>query len=815
MTTPTTAVPESPALVLLVRCTASGLREWAAWGGQILAAGVWRFVVADEPALLDLLERLNASLPHGAQADTLATVGPVEESATTLPLDRLAELHSLPVLLARRRYPWLISDLNSRIRSDLQPIVDLTHGGQRFAYEALGRGITPEGVLLEGQQLFALAAQADRLEALDAACQRAALRAKALLPAGMPLFINILPYSLMNLDLRREPWTQLAIWGIRPEEIVLEIVESERFDDLQALVDATDRLRHLGFRIALDDVGSGYNSLTVLATLRPDYLKLDQGLVQGVQGSQVRLALLQALISMAQRLGCALVAEGLERIEDILLCRDLGVHFGQGYYFAPPTPEALLPKPLPPQPAVSRPYRTNMVRLRDVTEPVATLPLEANSEHAHEYFRQHPDRPTVIVLDDRKPVGYLTRRGARLQQQRQIGLGRHCKPLNKLLPEQMSARALIFRLYHDPDPAQPWVVVDSGGDYLGTLEPWTILTQLFAGPAREGVHPLSHLPTGPVLRDTIDLRLRTQKAQTLVYIDLDHFKAFNDRYGFVRGDAMIMLLAEVLRQTFRTLPDTYLGHIGGDDFIAVAPYDSEQFLLVLEHLLVSFRDLAAYLYDSDDLQRGYFTTEDGSPHPTAAISVVIIHGQRGQIANSLVASERVAQLKTLAKAQLGSVIAIDDTPPRFITVSARQAQAHRWEEFAIQALLDIAAQPRSGQRHDLDPVFKRYPFFELIYELDAAGVQRHPNWVHPEMWGRLKGGGGGVERSAQPYFQLVAHRRVPYVSNLYLSSASGEFCATVAVPLQDAAGGFDGALVGDMNLAGLVALNRTLQQEPT
>ncbi len=302
----------------------------------------------------------------------------------------------------------------------------------------------------------------------------------------------------------------------------------------------------------------------------------------------------------------------------------------------------------------------------------------------------------------------------------------------------MPARALAFRLYHDPDPAQPWVVVDGSGDYLGVLEPWPVLAQLFSGHPR-GVHPRPTCHRAGGAR----LGLRTAAQLALVYIDLDHFKAFNDRYGFVRGDAMIMLLAEVLRQTFRKLPETYLGHIGGDDFIAVAPRDHDDLLEVLRNLLVSFRDLAAYLYDSDDLKRGYFTTEDGSPHPTAAISVVIVDGRRGQITDSLAASERVAQLKKLAKAQLGSVIATDEDPPQFLSIASTEATAYRWEQRAIEALLDIAGQPRSQNHHDLDDAFKRYPFFELIYELDAAGVQRYPNWVNPGMWGRLWGGGVG------------------------------------------------------------------------
>ncbi len=809
------AIPaeSSSSLTLLVRCADAAPEKWTEWGGHHPAPGVWRFAAQDQPALITLLESLHDSLPGSALTEVLAVLTESDGAADVVPLGLLAGLQSLPVLLARCRYPWIMGDLSQYVRSYLQPIVDLGRGGQLFAYEALCRGVAPDGALLNGEQMFTLAARASRLAALDAACQRSALQTKArLLPGTGLLFINILPGNLLTLDLQQEPWLSLPAWGIRPDELVFEIVESEQVENLEALVEISDQLRSRGFRIALDDVGSGYNGLTALAKLRPDFLKLDRSLVQGVQGSQIRLALLQALISMAQRLGCAIIAEGLERAEDIAVCCEMGVHFGQGYYFGHPTPEPALPRSLPPQHSVSRPARTDMVRLQDFVEPIPTLPLEARPDQARNYFREHRDQPVLIVLDQRKPIGYLTRQRVR-RRQRDGGLGQRCKWLDKLLPEQMPARALAFRLYHDPDPAQPWVVVDGNGDYLGVLEPWPVLAQLFSGHPREGVHPLSHLPTGPVLRDTLDLQLRAHPALALVYIDLDHFKAFNDRYGFVRGDAMIMLLAEVLRQTFRKLPETYLGHIGGDDFIAVTPRDHDDLLEVLRSLLVSFRNLAAYLYDGDDLKRGYFTTEDGSPHPTAAISVVIVDGRRGQITDSLAASERVAQLKKLAKAQLGSVIATDEDPPQFLSIASTEATAYRWEQRAIEALLDIAGQPRSQTHHDLDDAFKRYPFFELIYELDAAGVQRYPNWVNPGMWGRLKGGGVGVDRSAAPYFQLAASNASPYVSNMYLSSASGEFCATAAVPLSDPAGGFAGVLVGDMNLTGLVALNAAIQQK--
>jgi predicted signal transduction protein with EAL and GGDEF domain len=114
-----------------------------------------------------------------------------------------------------------------------------------------------------------------------------------------------------------------------------------------------------------------FGCFTLSATLHPDFVKLDRNLVHGVQGSRVRLVLLEALISMSQRLGCATIAEGLERIEDVILCQDMGIHYAQGYYFSHPAPEPAPTRPLPPRKAICSPSLKGMIRLADFVDPSA------------------------------------------------------------------------------------------------------------------------------------------------------------------------------------------------------------------------------------------------------------------------------------------------------------------------------------------------------------------------------------------------------------------------------------------------------------
>jgi EAL domain-containing protein (putative c-di-GMP-specific phosphodiesterase class I)/GGDEF domain-containing protein len=764
---------------------------------------VWCFPARDREHLLDLVEVLTLHTPPLELKETLALCLPYPSK--TISLSAFGDCQPLSVLHARLHHPWIMEDLTSYVVSYLQPIVDLLRGGEVFAYEALCRAQLPGGRILSGFETFTLAKRAYRTLELDMACIKSGLQAKArLLPKGAPVFINVLPHDLLHVDSTHHPLQLiLAPLSISPQEVVIELVESEQINP-EALVDVCDTLRGMGFRIALDDVGAGYNGLTTLAMLRPDFVKLDRNLVHGIQGSRVRMVLLEALISMAQRLGCATIAEGLENIEDTVLCQDMGVNYAQGYFFAHPSPTPVTPNPLPPRKVTAQLSTKGMIRLADFVDSTPTLPIRATVEEAMAVFREYPDLRYIVILDDKYPVGYAPRSGLMFTTRCNL-IASYCHPVTKVLRDHVGKSFLARRFFKEASDPQPWVVVTEDNRYLGAIEPWIVLSQILASNDNEELHPLSLLPTGPVLRSTLDLHLQAGRRVILVYIDIDNFKAFNDRYGFIRGDAMIKLLSEIVRQERTTWPDAYMGHIGGDDFIVMLSEDSPELLERLHRMLDSFQRLSAHLYDSQDLESGFFATEEGNHYPVAALSIIVVNGSQSSLSDSLAASERAAHLKKMAKSHQGSTIVIEGDPP-YLGSSSFDAQKDGWHEYAIEILKEISRCERYRNHHDLDGAFKTYPFFELIYELDGNGVQRYPNWVNPMMRGRIKGGGVGMDRGAKPYFEAVRHSLAPYVSNIYLSSASEDFCVTVSVPLLHDNGGLTGALVADISLPGLVNL---------
>jgi len=126
--------------------------------------------------------------------------------------------------------------------------------------------------------------------------------------------------------------------------VVFEIIESEHLPEMALMRKIVGYYRDNGFGVALDDVGAGYSSLSALLELRPDYVKIDRALLDGVDRDPGKSLVASKLLETAQGLGLQTIAEGIERREEWEWARENGADFVQGYLFARPA----APPPLPP-----------------------------------------------------------------------------------------------------------------------------------------------------------------------------------------------------------------------------------------------------------------------------------------------------------------------------------------------------------------------------------------------------------------------------------------------------------------------------------
>ncbi len=218
-----------------------------------------------------------------------------------------------------------------RLRTLYQPIVSMVDGTVIGA-EALTR-FTAEPAATP-DVWFARAAEVGLGIDLELLALSTALESAQHLPAHIYLSINLSPDALA--DSRTPAALQEGIWPC--EQLVVEITEHVSVTDYATLADAVTTLRRLGIRIAIDDAGAGYASFRHILKLRPDYIKLDRALVDGIDHDAAKRALAGAFVAFGEELDAFIVAEGVETAAELAAARALGVHAAQGFHTGRPAP---------------------------------------------------------------------------------------------------------------------------------------------------------------------------------------------------------------------------------------------------------------------------------------------------------------------------------------------------------------------------------------------------------------------------------------------------------------------------------------------
>jgi diguanylate cyclase (GGDEF)-like protein len=177
------------------------------------------------------------------------------------------------------------------------------------------------------------------------------------------------------------------------------------------------------------------------------------------------------------------------------------------------------------------------------------------------------------------------------------------------------------------------------------------------------INPLTQLPGNVQIQDEVTKKVQAGDPFAVMYIDIDDFKAFNDYYGFLRGDEAIKLLAQCASNVVSEHggPDSFLGHIGGDDFVALVSAETAE--EAAASLVECWDRDVRNLYDPADLENGYIDVVDRQKqlhrYRLATVSIGIATNQQRQIASHWEAAEIASEMKQFAKRKEGSGFAID------------------------------------------------------------------------------------------------------------------------------------------------------------
>jgi EAL domain-containing protein (putative c-di-GMP-specific phosphodiesterase class I)/GGDEF domain-containing protein len=497
------------------------------------------------------------------------------------------------------------------VDATFQPIVDLKRC-EIAGFETLTR-LTDSDGFRGPAELFDAAEKVGSLWELEALTRRVCLNAAAEWPQGAKLFLNTSPQVFADkrfgnavLEMvRKTP-------GLIPARVVLEITERSDRQHLDGLAEQVRIVKAAGFEIAIDDVGAGTSGLNRIMALRPHWLKLDRELVTQIHRDRVRQNLIRFFLRFATLSGVKLIAEGIERKDELETLMDLGVIYAQGFFLGRPGAR---------NQALSREVR-DFVLSRRVGGPIGHR-AHPNTVSVARYARpvyqadardrvvdvasdvlRDPRIPGALVVEGDRPVGWcdretLLRSATESRGGQVIGFlvrpGIACAPPEATIPDALE----LASGREETNIGVPLIVADENG-IVGSVSLGDLL-HAAADLARDvqlRIAPLTGLP-GRVradehltkLLDRRPLRLETQPAPIAecdaALINIRSFARYNEVMGYELGDELLRRVVELFRENaMHGRESVFFAHLGDDRFLATAPAGTLRTLL--ENFLAAF-----------------------------------------------------------------------------------------------------------------------------------------------------------------------------------------------------------------------------------
>ncbi|BDX04072.1 D-glycero-D-manno-heptose 1-phosphate guanosyltransferase [Marinomonas pontica] len=560
---------------------------------------------------------------------------------------------------------------NGLITPYFQPIYDLNNG-EIYGHEALSRG-PMNSALFSPDPLFTLAQQEGKLHKLELLCREKALSKFAKLALKGRLFLNV-SASLLGSPEHQSGMT-LAILnelGLDQKDIVIELSEQHPYDHNGLPRSSVEHYREMGFQVAIDDLGVGYSGLQLWSELQPDIVKVDKHFIQGIDKDEIKREFVRSILTIAQRLNCILIAEGIETQQELDQLIEIGVTLGQGYFLGRPVEN----------PAFStHPYLQKQAQRRsqfqvDHSETVQTLcrptPYlqEKNLlEDASQLFKKQPDLVAIPVLNNsQQPLGVVRRH--QLHELFSTPYGRALyehKPVTNLLStdvliveSNVSLSSVSTQMTdQEADTLNNEIIVVREGKFIGTGHLKDLLKRITELKIQNATYsnPLTLLPGNVPIHREVSRRLSANEDFYVAYFDLNDFKPFNDFFGYSIGDEVIQLVGALIKEV--VLPDNnFIGHIGGDDFVVI--FGDDNWHQQCEDILTKFSQQIRAFYTEDTLQEGGVWTKNRQGevlfHPLLSLAIGVVHPNPRQCNNHHQVAEMAAQSKKSAKQKGGNHI---------------------------------------------------------------------------------------------------------------------------------------------------------------
>ncbi|HIJ89889.1 MAG: EAL and GGDEF domain-containing protein [Desulfobulbaceae bacterium] len=585
-----------------------------------------------------------------------------------------------PVSLSRGEIFDLLD--NDGLTALFQPVFS-SRTGEIFGYEALVRLREERTPPLDIGFLFQRARAEGIIPTLDMLCRENAFRRVAQL--GFPertgyLYVNICPATLMHPDHRVGATDRLAEeCGIAKERIILEITEQEAIRNYDLFEKSVEYYRKRGYKIAIDDFGVGYGGLKMLSVIEPDYVKIDRHFITNIDRDSFKHNLVDAIATVCHKLGITIVAEGIERPEELEIITRFDIDLLQGFLLERPGP-TLSRQHL--APLVVRQEVSYCLGAHDTSCTIGatvkyTEPLSPHQSlmTAHQRFLEDVNLQGIPVVDEQRVLGMLNRMhflekqmvgphgyGFALSAHRTVRdvlgddflLVEAATPIENVVGRIKGRKGM--HLYDD-------ICVARNGKYLGTVAINALLEAITQKSIQlaKGANPLSGLPGNGYIQRTVATLLQRKVNFDVCYIDIDDFKPYNDYYGFEKGDMVIQRIGRLIVDIVQPGGDDrfrFVGHIGGDDFIVITrPYVSQQ---ICRRIIEELKGLLPDFHGDQECGEGFYCATDrqGQQRRFAllALSIGIVSTEECPVNSYAELAFLASEVKRAAKQEKGSAI---------------------------------------------------------------------------------------------------------------------------------------------------------------
>lgn len=567
----------------------------------------------------------------------------------------------------------------NRFETVYQPIVSLRSGGI-LGWEALTRG-PQESYFRSPDIIFSFAEEAGLLYPLEKVCRQLAIRNVGDLGQEQKLFLNIHPRTICDPNfVKGETIKLISALGVRPSNIVFEITERHSIKDFSYFNRTLEHYRNQGFMIAIDDAGSGFSCLQSIAEIKPDYIKLDMSLIRNINKNAVKRCLIETFITFAEKIDCTIIAEGIETEEEMSTLTKIGVHYGQGYYLGRPKfPKANLEEVVEVQVLQwvsngrSRGWK-HPFPVGDITENSLSVEKTILVREVKKIIDDN-ELNGIVVVENGKPVGLVMRYHLDRYLGSQYGVPLYFdRPISVLMDntplvtEENSPIEIVSQAAMNREKLKlyDYIIVTKNQNLKGVVSVQMLLdtmTKIRLEMAK-GSNPLTGLPGNIAIEQEILRRAREKDVFTVIYLDLDYFKTYNDKYGFENGDRVLLFIANLLNSVIKKYSSEtdFIGHIGGDDFIIITSPEKSD--IICNKVARYFDRLIRTFYTHEDRVSGKISGCDRCGNearfPLMSISMAIIDcGGYYFLNDPKKISEKAAQLKKYAKSIPGSVYVKD------------------------------------------------------------------------------------------------------------------------------------------------------------